>query len=268
MRPLEPNTRTRLSLAELDGVPLAGAPSSARVYDAASGETSASYGSDQRVETSVCPNLLVVTWDMHGAEVSCEIEVVASHLCTLDDIRSYRGDQYQNAMEHDDDVFAARERAESTIERAANRYFLPVMVRAFVDRPNCSTRTQLISDDGAILHDVRSIARCELSDGTAVDVRPVRIGSQFVDVSSIKPGHAATAYAVCGMLRTPSEARTAARELAAWFLAEHMEPDNALSVSNEAGVVNFVVSGVNGETPLPEVNALIKRYERRDLLIG
>lgn len=267
MRPLEPNTRTRLSLAELDGVSLAGAPSFASVADAASGESSIVAAGDA-VPTSSCPNVLTVEWDMRGVPVSCEVEVVASHLCSIDDIRSYRSDQYQNSMSHDDDVFAARERAESTIERAANRFFQPVMVRCFVDRPNCTTRTQLMSDDGCIVHDIREVASCKLSDGTDVPVRPVRLGSQFVDVSGMRQGEAAVAYVVCGMLRTPPEARNAVRELAAWFLADHMEPDNALSVSNEAGVVNFVVSGVNGETSLPEVNALIKRYERRDLLIG
>lgn len=269
MRPLEPNTRTRLSIAELSAVPFAGLPASVRVSDAISGvESTVTPVKDLfALPTTASPNVLDVTWDMDGIEVSCEVEVVSSRLCSLDEIRAYRGDQYQNAGVDADDVFAARQRAEAIIERAANRHFQPVAQRVFVDRPNCSARTQLMADDGSILHDVLRIEGC-VGSGREFDVFPVRPGSQFVDVSSMRPGQSAVAVAVCGMPTTPPEARDAVRELAAWLVAEHAEPDNALSMSSEAGVVNFVVSGVNGETPLPEVNALIKRYERRDMVIG
>lgn len=265
MPALAPNTRTRASLSELGALSLEGAPGSATVTLLSDG-TSSEWEPGNAPTLRTCPELLTVEWSMSGVPVSAEIDVVASRYCTLDEVRAYRASEYSLSDKPDDEVWVARQHAEEVIERAANRFFQPVMRRGFVDRPNCTTASQPIIS-GACPRDIASVCRAWDASGNRVQVGVS--GQTALDVSGIMPHGAANVALVMGMAQTPVEMHDAVVALAAWYLVPKAGPDNATSESTDSGVLRFVIGGVDGApTSLPEVNALVQRYGFRDLLVG
>lgn len=265
MPELRPDTRTRVALDELAGVSLAGGPGTAAVTRLSDGSSS-EWDASAPLAAASCPDLLTVEWEVSGARVSSEVDVVASRVVSLDEIRTYRPTEYALGDSTDEQLWAARARAEEVIERESRRHFQPVMRPAFVDRPNCTTRAVPMVD-GSLAHDLVRVSRAVSEGGRAV---PVRVSSPTtLDVSSLPHHGWAECAVVLGMRETPSEYAAAVLALAAWYLAPKSGPENATSTSTDAGVLRFVVGGVGGApTSLPEVNALISRYGFCDLLVG
>ena len=263
MPTLAPNTRTRVSLSELSTLTI-GAETATLAF--LSDGTSTEWKVGEALPVHACPELVTVTWAVSGVTVSAEVDVVATRYCTLDEIRWYRSEQYGLSNRTDAEVWVARQHAEEVIERAANRFFQPVMRKGFVDRPNCTTAAQpLIS--GAAPRDISSVARAWDADGNTVSVGVS--GQTALDVSGIRPHWAANVALVMGMSTTPVEVHDAVVALAAWYLVPKASPDNATSESTDSGVLRFVIGGVDGApTSLPEVNALVQRYGFRDLIVG
>lgn len=272
MAALLPDTRTRLSLAELAGVSLEGGPASARVTDLADGsvaEVSAGDGGALDVPCASAPRLLRVEWEVGGATVSCELDVVATRTCTPEGVRAWRPD-YELAST-DAEVAVARDRAEGALERELGRFVQPVMRLGRVSRPTCAARaaTTCVVGEGGYAADVLSVpAARSLADGREVAVSPVSPGSALVDVSALRPGESAEVAYVTGM-RLDAEARAAVTALASWYLAPRTAPENATSTSTELGVMSFVVAGVgSAATSLPEVNAFISRRRLSGQVVG
>lgn len=264
MPTLAPNTRTRVSLGELSKPTIGGAETATLTF--LSDGTSTEWKVGEALPVHACPELVTVTGSISGVTVSAEVDVVAERYCTIDEIRSYRSEQYNLATKTDDEVWTARQHAEEVIERAANRFFQPVMRKAFVDRPNCTTASMpLISD--ATPRDIIDVARAWDADGNPVSVGVS--GQTALNVANIRPHGAANVALVMGMQNTPVEVHDAVVALAAWYLVPKAGPDNATSESTDSGVLRFVIGGVDGApTSLPEVNALVQRYGFRDLIVG
>lgn len=269
MEALKPSTRIRFALDELAaGVALKGAPATCKVTAATTGDTYELKQKDGKFVLTVtrAPELLTVEWQVSGAAVQAEVDVVASRYCTPDEVRSYRADEYQLGETSDEDVLAAIAKAEEVIEHEARRFFQPVIRRVTVDRPRCTPRTMGITGDGTA-SDVRSVIRATGQDGKAVYVG--RASDCMFDVSNLPASTFAEVITELGMSPTPIEVNTAVIALAAWYLAPSNRPDNATSESTDTGVLNFIIGGVNGAaTSLPEVNALIKRYGLADYVVG
>lgn len=266
MATVAPDTRVRATAEEAAVLSFEGDPASLEVTFASTGETV----DVSEIAAKSAPDLLDVTWELAGVKVSASIEIVATRYCTLGSIIGYRADQYElekDYAEDDEAVWEARARAEEVIESEAHRAFQPVMRRGYVDRPNCRTRTLVYGPDGYD-PDLRSIVSAVDQNGDKANVRQARPGSPYVDVSMMPFGGSADLVYVSGT-QMPSEAPDAVRALAAWYLSAKTSPDNATSTSTEAGIINFVIGGVDGAaTSLPEVNALIERHGRKDYQVG
>jgi hypothetical protein len=270
MRALKPSERTRVSLVELaGGVTLEGSPSAATAVSARTGKEESLTPSDEGgfiPTVSAAPELLTLTWEVAGAAVTAQLDVVASRYCSHDDVRGYRAEEYQLGDTPDEDVAEAIARAEEVIEHAAHRAFQPVCRTCTVDRPNCTPSTLAMTGDGTAA-DIRSVVRATGQDGEAVYVGC--IDSCRLDVSNLPPRTFAEVVLIMGMDPTPSDVRSAVTALAAWYLSPSNRPENATSESTDAGVLNFVIGGVDGApTSLPEVNALIERHGLRDWRVG
>lgn len=264
MTRLEPNTRLRCSLVELDELELAGGPSAATVNYASDGSSEPWSGG--KVALKSCPDLLTVEWELSGVKVSAQLDVVASSYCAVEDIKGYRSDVYENDVLVDETVIAARSRAIETIEREAGRFLQPVMRVGVVDRPNCSNMSVPFVD-GRMATDIITPVRATGQDGSNLTVRKATEVS--LDVIGVPVGEFAEVALVMGLNPTPSEMMDAVVALASYFLAPKAGPENASSMSTEAGVVNYVLAGVGGAaTSLPEVNAVISRYGVKRLLVG
>lgn len=209
---------------------------------------------------------MTATWEDGGIEVSALIEVVASSYCSPADVLAYRRDSYQleKAYGYDegsDEVADAIQRAVEIIEREAHRCMQPVVRKGWVDRANCNTRT-LIMSEGGYDPDARAILSATDERGGAADVSIVRRGP-YADTSRMRIGSSAEVVYETGLASIPPEMRRAVAAFAAWSLVPRSEPENATTTSTEAGVLSFVIGGVDGAaTSLPEVNALIERYGR------
>lgn len=260
MPELAPDTRTRVALTELAGVSLMGDPGQAAVSYLSDGST-ATWETSEALALKSCPDLLTITWEYNGLSVSAEIDLVATRYCTLDEIREYRPNEYCLTETSDADAWNARARAEATIEGAAYRFFQPVMRTATVTRRNCCTTGAAAVDGDKRAYDIQKVVNgSKVSKGSSPTVLNV------IDL----PLHESEEVAlVLGMPHTPIEVHDAVRALACWYLVPSAGPENATSTSTDAGVLRFVVGGVDGaETSLPEVNAVISRYGFPNLLIG
>ena len=264
MSAVEPDKRVRVALDETDGVAFAGGPSSVSMTRASDGETVEWTGGALPLKS--VPDLIDCEWELSGVTVRAQLDVVSRRYCSLDAIRAYRPDEYMLADAPDAEVEEARARAEETVEGAARRVFQPVLRRAWVDRPNCRTRTCPIAD-GERVSDIRRAVSATLPDGSPV---PVRVLSGVeLGVGSLPIGSMAEVVVECGMERTPEEVSNAVKALACWYLLPKAGPENSTSTSTEAGVLNFVIGGVAGAaTSLPEVNAVIERCGMRGLVVG
>lgn len=263
------DTRTRLALSELVGLSFEGSPSSVAFTDSFSGEE---VGADLAegsftVHPASAPCLIDAVWTLDGAEVSAQLDVVPRRYCSIEDIGSYRADQYLIAERCTaDEIWDARQKAEEVIEEECHRYLQHVVREGWVDRPGCTYRTMITGENGPQV-DLVKVLGAVTESGKPVDLAPVRPGSPYVDVTALEYGHMAKVSYVCG-IRTPAEMRVAVVALAALYLAPKNEPENATSTSTEAGVLSFVIGGVNGATSVPEVNALIERYRVPDYKVG
>lgn len=265
MPTLTPDTRTRVALSELAEIKLQGNPDAATLTFLSDG-TTLDWSVGETPQLKTCPELLTVSWQISGVTVSAEIDVVATRYCTIDEIRNYRLTEYDLSEVSDDAIWDARQRAEEVIETSANRVFQPVMRAGFVDRPNCTMSAQPIIP-GACARDLHKVVRAETSSGASVSLS--LNGLTAINVSNLKPRDAASVVLVMGMQQTPVEMHDAVLALAAWYLVPKAGPENATSESTDAGVLRYVIGGVDGAaTSLPEVNALVQRYGFTNLIVG
>lgn len=261
---LEPDTRLRLSPVELGSIELAGGASTATLGFASDGSTVEWAGGD--ITLVACPDLVTVTWELHGVKVSAQLDVVSSSYCSVESIKGYRADVYQLSDQTDDAVIEARSRAIEIIEREAGRFLQPVVRVGVVDRPNCS-RVSIPLVDGRMATDVCECMRAEAQDGTPVRVKVETSVSLYV--GDVRVGEFAKVVLNMGLRTVPAEMRDAVRVLAAYLLAPKAAPENASSMSTEAGVINYVTAGIGGAaTSLPDVNAVIARYGLKRPLVG
>lgn len=257
---VKPDTRTRLSLDELDGVTFQGGPSSVSVRRMSDGSEVDS------ASVSRVPERLECSWELAGVRVSAVIDVVSRAYCTLREIRDYRADEYQNATASDSDVVSARQRAIEVIENECGRFLQPVLGVGFVDRPTCRTTTVPIVD-GSMAADVASVVRAQYPDGS--DAPVLALGGSCVSVAGMPCGSSAIAVLDMGLRSVPEEMRGAVIALAANYLVPKAGPENATSQATEAGMLNFIVAGVNGAaTSVPDVNAVIQRYGLSKQIVG
>lgn len=258
MRTVSPDTRVRCSIAELGSLDFGGAtPALTCMSD---GSTIESLDDVERV-----PELVKAEWKVKKAKVSAFIEVVASSYCTPKDVLAYRKDDYRLESygydEESPEVAQAIQDASDVIEREAHRCMQPVVRLGFVDRANCMTRS-LVMSEGGYDPDTSAILSATADDGSEADVKLVKAGP-YVDTSRMRIGSSAEVVYETGIRPTPSEMKAAVTAFAAWSLVPRSEPENATTTSTEAGVLSFVIGGVDGAaTSLPEVNALIDRYGR------
>lgn len=260
-----PDTTVRVSLAEAGSLSFEGDPDSVRFEYASGAEPT------EGLAPSTCPELAVATWELGGVEVSATIQVVATRYCSLADVLGYRARQYQLDDAYDEDsteVWEARAAAETVIERACRRALQPVMRTGWCDRPGCRTYQMAVSE-GGYDPDLKRIVRAEREDGSTADVSVLRPGEPYVDLSRVPIGGSVRLSYVSGLASMPPEMREAVSALAAYRLSPRTAPDNASSMSTEAGVIRFVLEGVDGaETSLPEVNAVIQRYGLSGVTVG
>lgn len=263
MPTVAPDTRLRLSAAELSGLAFSGGPATVSVTDLATGDSEdveAGEGGALDVPCPSVPRLLRATWLAGGAEVSAELDVVAAQVCSVEDVRSWRSDEYE-IRASDEELFEARARAVGVIEAEMGRPLQPVMRMGVIDRPNCTGSPQMVMGEGGYADSLMRVVSARMGDGRPVSL-PRRPGSARLDVRALRVGEMAEVAYVCGM-PVPPEARDAVRALAAWYLTPHATPDNATSTSSDVGTFSIVVAGVSGAaTSLPEVNALIRRHGR------
>ena len=263
MRDVAPDTLVRVSVAEAGSLSFEGGPGSVRLTYGSDGSTQES---SSGVPVKAAPDLVTAEWEVSGVPAMAMIEVVATRYCTLEEIVSYRSDEFQLDELYgadSDEVWDARARAEEVIERSCKRALQPVMRTGFVDRPNCSTRTMVMGPDGYD-PDASRIVSATGPGGSEAPVGIVNRGP-YVDVSAMPYGSAAEVVYVSGLRAIPPEARGAVVALASWYLSPKQSPENATSASTEVGVISYVVGGVNGAaTSIPEVNALIERFGRKD----
>ena len=261
---LAPDSRKRFSIAQCEDVEFEGNPDSVTVTYASGAEQVDVQGEGGKfsLPLSTVPELLDISWSMHGVTLSAQVEVVAMRYCTIEDVRLHRADE--NLLESVDDatIQDAIDRAEHVIETEAHRVFQPVLMRGVTDRPNCRVSSLVLVGDGTAT-DMRSVVSAKDQNGTRVDLRvcnPV-----LLDVRDLHSGMFAEVVIECGMKPTPPEIKSAVVSLAAWYLTEHAMPDNATSASTDLGFMRFVVGGVDGaSTSIPEVNAVIDRYGLKD----
>lgn len=265
MRTLRPDIRIRLAATEGAALSLEGAPSSARATYLSDGreEQLSAVEGGFALKPSACPDLAVVSWEVGGVTVSGEVQIVSSPVCSVSDVKSYRADQYM-LKAGDDEIAEAIERCVEIVERALRRRLQPVLEPAVATRG--FSRSAVAYTGDVQCSDMRSIASARLRDGSDADVSLA--GTSLVDVSGVGPGKTVELVVEHGMLPTPPDARGAVAAFAAWYLSPKGAPDNATSASTDAGVVSYVVEGVNAPTSIPEVNALVERYGLRGLEVG
>lgn len=265
---IAPDTRKRISIAQVTGIAIEGNPSKATVSYAS--------GADSRdiepvadkfdIPLSTAPDLITLSWEISGIAVSAEIELVTTRFCGVSDVRAYQPDETLLGDTSDEEIQDAIDRAESLIERECHRHFQPVLTRGWTDRPNCRTSSLAICD-GNTAYDIRKVVSATDQNGRKVSIR--KASECLLDVRDITRGTMVAVVLEVGLSPTPPETAKAVTMLAAWYLTPHAAPDNATSSSTDLGFMRFVVGGVDGAaTSIPEVNAFIDRYGLRDWKVG
>lgn len=265
---IAPGGVTRLSITEVNGLSFEGDPSEVEVSYASGAPSVEIEGvaGEFDIPLSTAPDLIDLAWSVNGVQVTASIELVMTRYCGVSDVRSYRPDENPRLGSVPDSVIAEKiAKAESLIEHEAHRHFQPILVRAVTDRPNCRT-TSLALEGEMTSSDIRSVISAKDQDGNAVSIR--KASDVCLDVRDLGSGKFAEVVLEVGMSPTPTEVKDAVVALAAWYLVERAEPDNAVSASTDLGFMRFVVGGVDGAaTSIPEVNAVIQRYGMRDMKV-
>lgn len=264
------NTRHRVAIEDLSEVAVYGNPATVSVTRMRDGKKSYwHYDSENETYKSFpadsCPDFFDLDWSVDGIKVHAQLELVGSNYCSLDDIRAYRPEEYQLKDLADDVVSAARAHAVEVIEQECNRFFVPVIREALVERRNCTASKYPVVING-YANDLKEVVSATYAD-TGADVSLAIAGNgSVVDVSKVQLKRPVKAVFELGVGYVPQEVHDAVVALAAWYLLPKVGPDNATSQSTDAGVLRFVVGGVGGaETSLPEVNAAIARWGITDL---
>ena len=256
MPSLAPDTCIRLDLTELSGVSVTGAPERVAFssYDGTATEVEGEGGTFDVPAPPSAPWEYAVSWEIGGVEVGAAVQVIAYHPVTVSGLKAYRPDMYQLSSSSDDELFEGRARAVEQFERAAKRCFVPVMETVAV-RVSCEQPQPLpVCDVLRVL-----AATCE---GEPVGFELTSDCRACVDA---EPGALVLATLVHGKAICPTEVSDAVTALAAWNLTPSQVPDNVLSESTDAGTLRYAVSGRDGATALPEVNAVIDRWGRKRL---
>lgn len=187
-----------------------------------------------------CPE----TYEVKCGWMSCWLEVVEAHMCSLESVLDSEDERQSGPRSvgaTEDDAFIARERATAVIESACNRSFIPV-----VDSED------IWGDAGEWV----PLAWCGITEIRG-DVCP-RSDS---GVRLRRPGRTAVSY-IHGRGPVPADVSAACARLAASYLVPSAIPDRATGESTDAGFLRFTLAGVDGETGIPEVDAVILRHKR------
>ena len=265
---IAPDTKKRISIAQVAGIAIEGNPSKATVSYAS--------GADSRdiepvadkfdIPLSTAPDLITLSWEVSGIAVSAELELVTTRFCGVSDVRAYQPDETLLGDTSDEEIQDAIDRAESLIERECHRHLQPILTRGWTDRPNCRTSSLAVCD-GATAYDIRKVVSATDQNGCKVSIR--KASDCLLDVRDLKRATMAEVVLEVGMSPTPIETSKVVTMLAAWYLTPHAAPDNATSSSTDLGFMRFIVGGVDGAaTSIPEVNAFIERYGLRDWQVG
>lgn len=202
-----------------------------------------------------------LTWTLSGSDTEAEplevttfINVVASHLCSIQDIRRYNAganvDNFEDASRYPSSlIFEARAIATEIIERACGVHFSkhwnsfevlkPQPVVAF---PDCMVSNATIKNGGA----VDMLSDCQAS--------VCKVSEYPVEIEYI-----------CGFDQTPEDVSAAVVKLAASILRPLNRPECATGESTELGYISYTLAGRDGATGIPDVDAAIMRYRRRRL---
>lgn len=242
---LTPSHRTRVTPGDLPilsvGEGFAGATAAlSGLWDGA--ELSFEVGDDGTFEAEGldCPE----TYEVRVGWMRCWLEVVEAHMCTVDavlDCGSERGDGPRASGATEADAFEARERACSVIEGACSMSFVPVV-----------SSEGLWGEEGDWVP-LRWTGVTEIRG----DVCP-RSDS---GVRLRRSGNTSVSY-VHGRGPVPADVSSACARLAASYLVPSSIPDRAVGESTDAGFLRFTLAGVDGETGIPEVDAVIQRHRR------
>ena len=145
-------------------------------------------------------------------------------------------------------VFAARQRATDTIESACGRAFSP------------RRRTQTVLKPSPIVAlDFPDVSYIQSSVGEArllTDCQARLDKVMWTDYPvTVEYGY--------GLPYVPDEIRSAAVKLAATYLRPLNRPEAATGESTDLGYISYTLAGRDGATGLPEVDAVITRYQRK-----
>jgi hypothetical protein len=190
------------------------------------------------------------TCDLYTDETGFVIEVVRNHYCSLDAVLDYgknTGTSPRKIGVTEDDAFAARDRATAVIEEALGYCCVERVMREdlFVTAGRYTQLTwgytrKFLSGNA------------ELKSGSGI--LPFTSGAITVDY-------------IHGMRAVPDDIASAVARLAAYYLTPTNTPERATGQSTDAGFLRFTVAGVDGETGIPEVDAVIKRRARTRLVM-
>jgi hypothetical protein len=194
-------------------------------------------------ESAVC--------DTYESEDGLTVEVVANHYCSLDAILDYdaaKGTSPRVNGVTPEQAFVARDRATSIIEEALGY----CMVRRV-------EREELFCDAGRYAPlkwgEVVKVVSGDATLASRSGVIPMRFG--LVPVTYQHGSRVVT-----------EDVSAAVARLAAYYLTPSNTPERATGQSTDAGFLRFTIAGVDGETGIPEVDAVIKRRRRTRMVVA
>lgn len=187
--------------------------------------------------------------EVEVAGVAYEVERVGSRYCSAADLRAYgkrAGDDFDDEVKYpDDEVMAAIQAAEETLEDSCGRSF-------------CARAREVELPGGGAL--------VELPEQ---DVRSISAGTLAGDRQAYAGDGATTAVMVYGA-RADASVRRACAKLAASYLRARAGAENARGTSVDGVYISYELAtgGEGSWTGLPEVDAVIERKRSRRRVVG
>ena len=204
--------------------------------------------------TMSAPNKVKVEWmDGEGSKLfaSC-VEVVSRHYFDLDQLRNY-GDGQDNFDDYDEEeLFRARQAATEIFEENANRCFVHRIGRT-KDYGRHSDPWFYLADNDVyelLTEGYELVSDCQVQYNVYAH-RPFPVWIEYLYGADVMP----------------SQVSRAVLELAAYMMRPSNRPVGATSESTDAGYIHFTTAGKDGATDIPEVNATIEQFGRRERLV-
>lgn len=204
------------------------------------------------------PDLVGIEWlEASGSDEAAFVsraEVVSRHYFSIGELRGYGDgqDDFNDEEKYPDArLWAARQAAEESFEKAAHRSFVRRIgattdygMDMFINLDHCDV-SRLVSDGYALVSD------CQLTRDTGF------FGARF-------PRPIEYVY---GLDDIPAKVSNAVLTLAAYYLRPSNTADRATGESSEAGYIHFTLAGIDGATSLPEVNATAEQFGRKGVMV-